>query len=194
MIKSISYNQHEIIENIIKLHIPKGEIDIDCTFGNGSFYSKGIKRPFHCFDIDPLFDYVKKHSSCSMPIHSNTVNSIIFDPPFLTYIKKGREHNSIMGKRFSGYWAYSELEEHYSKTIKEAHRVLNKKGILIIKCQDIIHNHKLHATHINITNWADTLFRLKDLFILNAKNRIGHNRKQQHARVYHSYFMVLEKI
>ncbi len=194
MIKSISYDQHEIIENILELHCIDDKIDVDCTYGNGSFYSKGLRRPEYCFDIEPLFDFVINTCSTHMPLEDSSVNSIMFDPPFLTYIKQGRQSTSIMGKRFSGYWAYAELQAHYTKTIKEAYRVLGKKGILIVKCQDIIHNHKMHPTHINIMEWSSGMFRLKDLFILNAKSRMGSNRKQQHARIYHSYFMVLEKM
>jgi len=77
------------------------------------------------------------------------------------------------------------------------HRVLKKKGIMVIKCQDIIHNHKMHCTHVNVINWAAGMFRLKDLFVLPAKHRMpSPNRKgvQKHARIFHSYFLVLEKL
>jgi hypothetical protein len=90
---------------------------------------------------------------------------------------------------------------HYRGTIFEAHRVLKKKGILVVKCQDIIHNHAMHCTHINVVNWSAGNFRLKDLFVLAAKHRMPmpestteNKRMQKHARVHHSYFLVLEKI
>ena len=198
-IRSVYDDQHEIIRSIMALNSIDC-FDVDLTYGNGKFWVD-IPQPKNCFDIDPLFEYVVKASSVAIPLSDCSVKSIIFDPPFLTYIKQGREHNSIMGKRFSGYWSYSELQEHYTKTIFDAHRVLAKKGVLVIKCQDIIHNHALHPTHINITEWAKNKFRLKDLFILTAKHRLPMPQKQnekmrvqKHARVFHSYFMVLEKI
>ena len=195
VIKSINYNQTEIIQNIIDLHCPQG-IEIDITYGNGSFY-KDIKSPQRAFDLEPLFDFVEESCSTNLPLKDFSVNSIMFDPPFLTYIKKGREHNSIMAKRFSGYWSYKELEDHYKKTLNESSRVLKKKGILIFKCQDIIHNHKMHSTHNKIVQWSESLygFRVKDIFILLAKNRMPVNSKgkQQHSRQFHSYFLVLEK-
>jgi hypothetical protein len=56
----------------------------------------------------------------------------------------------------------------------------------------------MHATHANVIEWAkDAGFRLKDLFILAAKHRMpSPNRKgkQKHARIFHSYFLVFEKI
>lgn len=193
MIKSVNYDQSEILRDIISLHVPGG-FECDLTYGNGSFY-KNVNPPALCFDKEPLSKHVIAACSTSIPLKDESVSSVVFDPPFLTYIKSGRNHKSIMGKRFSGYWRYSELEDHYQKTIADACRVLKKKGVLVFKCQDIIHNHKLHSTHINVVNWAKDMFRLKDMFILAAKNRmpVGVTHKQQHARIYHSYFLVLEK-
>jgi hypothetical protein len=102
-----------------------------------------------------------------------------------------------MAKRFSGYWRYDELADHYQQTAKEAGRIIKKKGIFVVKCQDIIHNHKMHCTHANMIQWCAEWFRLKDLFVLPAKHRMpSPNRKgsQKHARIFHSYFLVFERI
>lgn len=194
MIKSTSYDQAEILQSIVDLHCPEG-FDADITYGNGQFY-KNVKEPKLKFDIQPLMDDVVEACSTNLPLENNSIASAVFDPPFLTYIKAGREHNSIMAKRFSGYYTYAELEKHYDATLNEAHRVLKDKGILVFKCQDIIHNHKMHSTHNSVINWANQKgFRLKDLFILCAKNRMQVTKGQQkHARIFHSYFLVFEKI
>jgi hypothetical protein len=198
MIKTISENQEEIIRSIIELHAPAG-IQCDVTFGNGSFY-KNIRRPELCFDIQPLADFVIQADSAHIPKPENTIQSIMFDPPFLTYIRAGREHNSIMGKRFSGYWTYGELEEHYKSTLRDVSRVLVLGGKMIFKCQDIIHNHRMHCTHFNVILWAKEYgLELCDMFVLCARNRIPiraakhGNQSQKHARIYHSYFLVFEK-
>ncbi len=200
MIKSVYDNQTDIIKSIMEL-CEIDRFDVDVTYGNGQFYLK-IEKPIYCFDMDGNLDNVEQACSTDLPLDNSSVSSLMFDPPFLTYVKAARSHNSIMAKRFGGYWRYDELEEHYRGTIKEAHRVLSKKGIMVIKCQDIIHNHKMHCTHINIvSDWANGLFRLKDMFILPAKHRMpippakGFKPKvQKHARIHHSYFLVLEKI
>ncbi len=67
---------------------------------------------------------------------------------------------------------------------------------MVIKCQDIVHNHKLCCTHGNILDWSGKTFRLKDLFIQTAKHRMpAPNRKgkQKHARVFHCYWLVLQR-
>lgn len=197
IIKSLYFNQDEILQAIIKLYC-SGGFECDITYGNGAFY-KNIQRPKLCFDITPLHDFVIKSDSTKLPLDDNTLNNVIFDPPFLTYIKNGRNHkdgNVALSARFGGYYSYDELTEHYQKTIDECFRVLKKGGILIFKCQDIIHNHKMHCTHHNVINWAAGMFRLKDLFILGATHRMPSPQKgqQRHARIWHSYFLILEKL
>jgi hypothetical protein len=124
----------------------------------------------------------------------------MFDPPFLTYVKNGREHKDgkvQMTARFGGYWSYKELSDHYTQTIVEAARVLKCGGVFVVKCQDIIHNHKMHCTHANVIAWASEAgFRLRDLFVLAAKHRMPgpQKGKQKHARVFHSYFLVFERL
>jgi len=197
VVKSISYDQREIIDNI-KALCGIDAIDCDLTYGNGAFY-KGDTPPDHRFDLDDsLENLTSVCSSTATPLADSSISSAMFDPPFLTYVRGTRTGNGnmVMAKRFAGYWRYDELESHYRDTLKEASRILANKGIMIFKCQDIIHNHKMHCTHANVIQWgAEHGFRLKDLFILNAKSRMpSPNRKgtQKHARIFHCYFMVLE--
>lgn len=197
LVRSISSNQQEILGWIRDLHCG-GKFDCDVTFGSGSFWN-GSERPNLAFDIDPLRDDVVQADSRSLPLPDGSLDSVVFDPPFLTYIRSGRTGNGDMalGKRFSGYWSYADLSDHYSSTIDEASRVLRHGGVLVVKCQDIVHNHRLHPTHINVIEWgARAGMRLKDIFILMANHRMpSPNRagSQKHARIFHSYFLVLVK-
>jgi hypothetical protein len=197
VIKSVYENQNDILRSAMKL-CDIDQFCCDLSYGNGAFY-KEIGRPRITIDVDESTDADIHASSTDTGLADSSINSAVFDPPFLTYVRQGRAGNGsmIMSNRFSGYWRYDELEDHYRGTINEAYRILGKKGILIFKCQDIIHNHKMHPTHINVVNWADGKFRLKDMFILPAKHRLpSPNRggKQRHARIFHSYFLVLESL
>jgi hypothetical protein len=40
LISSISYDQGEIINNILRLHVPSYKIDCDPTYSKGNFYKK----------------------------------------------------------------------------------------------------------------------------------------------------------
>lgn len=197
MIRSVYDDQHEILQAIQTLHCPGG-FQCDVTFGNGGFW-KTLPRPTLCFDVTPLQAGVQQASSDHLPLDPESLDNLVFDPPFLTYVTGGRGHKDgvvAMTARFGGYYRYSELEDHYVGTISEAFRVLRKNGVLVVKCQDIIHNHRMHCTHANTIQWAaNEGFRLLDLFILVAKSRMPGPQKgtQRHARVWHSYFLVFRK-
>lgn len=199
MYRSLYFDQNEILEAIRDLHCPEG-YQCDITYGNGGFWKK-IPRPRFCLDKTPLQDHViEADASGHIPYPDKYLSNIVCDLPFVTYVKKGRDHKDgkvIMSQRFGGYYTYDDLLNDYKKTIKECHRVLSRKGILVFKCQDIVHNHKLCATHIKSVEMAEKAgFRLKDLFVLGAKHRMAGPQKgqQRHARVWHSYFLVFEKL
>lgn len=192
--RSWGFDQKEILTAIRELHCPEG-FEVDLTYGNGRFYDEDTQPRFK-FDLQPQMPGVRKACSTKSPLLNSLVGNVVFDPPFLTYIRAGREHGSIMAKRFSGYWTYEELEQHYRATAKEAHRILYEGGVFVVKCQDIVHNHRLFCTHHNMIRWCEDIgFRLADLYVLGAKHRMPVNRTgaQKHARVYHSYFLVFKK-
>lgn len=199
IVKSVYYDQSEILRGISELYCPNG-FECDITYGKGSFY-RDIEslKPSIRFDIDPQADDVMKACSTNLPLPNSSFENVVFDPPFLTYVRAGRQGigDMIMAKQFSGYWRYDELEKHYRDTLKETARILKTGGVLVFKCQDIIHNHKMHCTHANVITWASEHgFCLLDLFVLTAKHRLqSPNRKgkQKHARIFHSYFLVFRR-
>lgn len=197
VIKSVYESQDQILKAIGLLHCPEG-FECDITYGNGAFW-KTIPRPKYCFDIQPQNHETVKADSCAIPLPAGSVANIVFDPPFLTYVRNGREHKGgkmVMTARFGGYWRYDELEDHYRDTVSEVYRLLKKGGTLVFKCQDIIHNHRMHCTHSRVITMAEIEgFRLLDLFILPAKHRMPSPQKgtQRHARIFHSYFLVFRK-
>jgi len=103
MIKSVYYDQTEILQAIMQL-CAIDEFCAEISYGNGKFYEK-LKKPLLKFDISPQVDGVIAASSSALPIECNSLNSIVFDPPFLTYVRDAREGNGnmVMAKRFGGY-------------------------------------------------------------------------------------------
>lgn len=195
IIKSISYDQKEIIKNIINLYCPNG-IELDCTYSKGAFYKgSSYPEPKYKSDINPQSDDVLAENATNLHFDNGFLNSIMFDPPFVIS-GTDKPTSGIIRKRFGDYRTMADLFEFYSSALKEFYRVLNKGGILIFKCQDTVSSGKQFLSHVNIINTAERIgFYTKDLFILLAKSRlIGHNHKvQKHARKFHSYFIVFEK-
>lgn len=200
---SIQSSQESILRSIYRLHCPNG-FDADLTFGNGGFWRGEMERlrPKIAVDVEVLrpFAGMIRARSDELPFRDGSWRSAVFDPPFLTYVRNGRSHVSRTGKpmrmaaRFGGYWTYEELLKHYVGTLREAMRVLSVDGVLVFKCQDIVHNHRLHCTHAEVIREAEDVgFRLLDLFVLMAKRRWDVRKTQVHARIAHSYFLVFKK-
>ena len=202
IIKSISFNQQEIINNIIELHIPLKIIEVDVTFGRGLFYKNDkVKLPPFRYDIEPRTPGIVKCDCRNLPLKDSSINSLIMDPPFLATtgksLKIDDESNKI-NKHFGVYPSEKELFQFYVDSLKEFYRVLKDKGILIFKIQDKVSGGKQYFSHTFIQNEAEKIgFYSKDLFILLARNRIvadWQRKNQQHARKHHCYFLVFQKI
>ena len=201
MIKSVSYDQSEIINNILQLHVENHEIDCDATYSKGKFYDgTGIKPPTYKFDIFPASEDVIRADSRDLPLADGSINCMMFDPPFLATtgasLTKDDGSNKI-NRRFGVYPSETELHQFYIDSIREAHRVLRKNGILIFKCQDKVSSGKQYMSHVFIANKAvEHGFYPKDLFILLSKNRLvadWQKKNQKNARKFHCYFWVFQK-
>ena len=200
MIKSISYDQGEIIRDILNLHVPEHKIDCDPTYSKGIFYTNtSIETPRYKFDILPYNDTVIYADCRNLPLDNCSLNCIMFDPPFLATTGKSlkEENGNIINKRFGVYSNEKELHQFYIDSMKEFYRILKDKGILIFKCQDKVSSGKQYMSHVFIMNEAVKLgFYPKDLFILLAKSRIVADwqlKNQKNARKFHSYFWVFQK-
>ena len=191
-IKSIGYNQQEIINNILKLYNHARSIEFDPCYNIGGFYRNGIVAgPRIKSDINPTLPGVLKHDVCNLPYKNSFFKSIMFDPPFL--ISKGA--SSIMAKRYGSFENAGELKSFYSRALCSLQRVLKHGGLLIVKCQDFVHGRKQHLILPYLYFKARELnFAVRDLFILLAKSRPQNSsiKNQNHARKYHCYFLVLK--
>ena len=196
LVRSVYEFQGDVLAAVEKLYSRSG-FELDATYGNGGFW-ENLPRPKLCFDLIPTAPFVKKGDFRNLPLENCSVKSMVLDPPFLTYVKPSKR--SVMGDRFCGFWSYQKLLADYSAAISEAFRILKPGAIFLFKVQDCVHNHALQATHCRVWLMAEKKgFRLKDLFVLVAPNRLptraaSHGRQtQRHARVFHCFFLVFEK-
>ena len=196
IIRTVGGNQHDIIKDILRLHAENGNIDVDCTYSKGNFYKHGIKRPTHCFDIEPQYKYVQKADAKDLPLPDESQKVLMFDPPFLSRgggLVEGK--TGKVGERFGTFGKdMIELWSWYKECLVEFERVLVPNGIVIFKCQDAVSSQTQYFSHCAIMDFALRAgFYPLDLFILVANSRPIKQSRQVHARKYHSYFWVFKK-
>lgn len=189
--KSVFDSEQELLKALIHIHLDGKEIECDPMFFKGNFYKEGINTPKYIFDINPqvLWCEVGDATQLSM-IKDNTLSNMILDPPFLFGVH-GNSGQYYTSRTMGIYHNFTELETAYKAILKEAHRILKKKGILIFKCQDYTDS-KTTMTHVLIYNWAiDLGFYAKDMAILVKPNKIYNSHTiQRHLRKIHTYFWV----
>ena len=194
MIPSYSFDQHDIIRWIIKLHL-KEPIECDPTYGKGNFYTPpDIDVPVYISDIYPQEWNIPKRDCRELTgyFKKNSLRSIMFDPPFLQRTGKG----SIIKEQFGDYPTMLELWQMYVSSLVEFSMILKPGGWLVVKIQNTVMSGKQWWSVDYITKVAkDAGLSKIDEFILLAKHRMPqHNLKQQrHARKHHCYFLVFRK-
>lgn len=196
----------KVFLQILDLHVPKGSLIADVTYGLGSFWRN---VPEGDYEIKP--SDLKTGVDCrALPYKPETLDCVVLDPPYMEGLFRrdtgnlagGGTHKAFRNAYSNGKAHNGEIKYHdavldlYFRAGEEAHRVLKQLGILIVKCQDEVSANLQRLTHIEIINrYAEMGFYAKDLFIVMRQNAPCITRliKQEHARKNHSYFLVFKK-
>lgn len=191
----------EVFPQVLALHVPKGSLVADVTYGKGVFW-KNIRSS----DYELRATDLSMGVDCrSLPYANDAFDCVVFDPPYM-HTPGGTAHQGH--QNFEQYY-YNNGTNHSTKKYheavldlyfggsKEAFRVLRPGGVLIVKCQDEVCANRQRLTHVEIINELYGMgFEMVDLFVVVRNNRPGVSRvlKQVHARKNHSYFLVFRKI
>jgi hypothetical protein len=195
----------EVFPHVLRLHVPPRSKVADVTFGKGVFWKNIPEDEYQLFATD-----IKSGVDCrNLPYRRGELDCVVLDPPYMEGLF--RKDDS-----FAGNGTHSSFRDHYSngdrptnignkwhdavlelyiRAAIEARRVLKKKGILIVKCQDEVSAGIQRMTHVEIIlNLMRMDFYAKDIFVMVRRNKPGATRiiKQLHARKNHSYFLVFQ--
>ena len=212
IIKNISFDQSEILYNIMKLYNGGKPFECDITASELKFYEgrgRGgkydIPLPELLFDVYPQDPRVKKIEKWGpLPMEENSIHSIVVDLPFVISPANApstinpAKRSQLIARRFAAYYPVDNLYYSYYHWIKECYRVLDEGGILVFKEQSVISGGIRHNTDEFSFMAAEKVgFKMIDKFILEAKARLISNAKmkngQQHSRSYTSQFLVFKK-
>lgn len=197
-----------IFPQILDLHVPKGSIVADITYGRGVFWKNVPKDEYTLLPSDLKLGM----SWDNLPYEDQSVDAIVFDPPYMEGLyRKTKEALAGSGSHKAFQSAYSNGDvqaekpqrkyhdavlEAYLSVIPEIKRLLRPSGKFIVKCQDEVSANRQKLTHVELI-WAYEHhgFYCKDLFVVMRTNAPVVSRliKQEHARKSHSYFLVFER-
>lgn len=201
-----------VFPDILSLHVKKGAKIADVTWGRGVFWKNVPKDHYEVIGTD-----IAMGVDCrNLPYEDTSFDCIVLDPPYMEgFYRSNDKHKAGSGSHSGLAQAYSNGDEingdtentgtkkwhaavtdMYFKASREAYRVLKKKGILIVKCQDEVSAGKQWLTHVEIINELENIgYYSKDLFIVvrTGKPAVSRLITQVHARKNHSYFLVFVK-
>lgn len=196
----------KVFEQLMELHVPKGSIVADVTYGKGCFWNTMPKGRYNVRATD-----IKDGVDCrKLPYGNGEIDCLVLDPPYIEgFYRRHTAHLAGTGShanmrnyygnheatRITAKW-HGAVREMYLESAKEAYRVLRPKGIFVVKCQDEVSANKQWLTHVEIINdCAELGYYAKDLFVVVRTNRpiCSKIHMQAHARKNHSYFLVFEK-
>lgn len=189
MIRSYSFNQQEILNNILHLYNKGEPFHLDPCYNAGCFYKNGIVAgPRIKGDIKPLSPGVLKLDVLNLPFQAGRIKSVIFDPPFIVSCGSYK-----MAKRYGFFKTVDELKAFYHSALFSLQRVLKHGGLLVFKCQDFITGRQPYNVISFILNTARELdFAYRDTFVLLNDNVIVSQNQQSHSRTQHCYFLVFK--
>lgn len=188
-----------VFPHVMSLYVPIGSTVADVTYGNGVFWRRIPESSYKVLATD-----LGSGVDCrKLPYDFESLDCVVFDPPYM-HTPGGSAH--VGHQNFEVYYrnnlAKSDKKYHeavldlYFKAAREAHRVLRKNGIYIVKCQDEVCANRQRLTHVEIINELATYgFVVEDLFVVvrNGKPGVSNILRQAHARKNHSYFLVFLK-
>ena len=177
----------DLLPHILELYVPEGSIIADVTWGTGAFWRRVDIRKYNLCRSDSLTGTDFRH----LPYADATIDALILDPPFM---HAGATAHSSINDRYHNEknTSHESVIRLYAGGLLEAARVLRKKGIVIVKCQDEIESGRQRFSHVEIIQLLEIFgFEVLDFFVLMSNGLpMMREPRQQHARKNHSYAIV----
>jgi tRNA G10 N-methylase Trm11 len=194
----------EVFPQVLALHVPKGSLIADVTYGRGVFWQRVALDDYVVLASD-----VSSGIDCTaLPYGDESLDALVLDPPYMeglfrrstSQMAGGGTHAAFRSRYSNGEatngagpkWHDAVLDL-YFRAGEEARRVLRPGGAFIVKCQDEVSANRQRLTHVELINRFESRgFHCKDLFVVVRPNApaVSRLKRQVHARKNHSYFLV----
>jgi tRNA G10 N-methylase Trm11 len=191
-----------VFADLLRLHVPVGSRVADVTYGQGAFW-RDVPAGEYLLSASDL----KTGVDCTrLPYADGSFDALVLDPPYMEGLYRpaagqlaGSGTHAAFRSRYStgaasdaGPKYHEAVLDLYRRAGIEAHRVLRRRGIFIVKCQDEVSAGRQRLTHVELVNEYAPQFAAEDLFVVVRQGRpaVSRIKRQLHARKNHSYFLV----
>ena len=178
----------DLMPHIFELYVPVGSRVADVTHGKGVFWHKIDSTKYDLLASDLLTGVDFRH----LPYEDRSIDCLVLDPPYMHGGMGVKESINSCYQNASVARGHKSIIRLYAEGILEAARVLRKKGILILKCQDETEGNKQRFSHMELKELLELLgFEILDLFVLVSQSMpMMRHKYQKSARKNHSYAIV----
>lgn len=190
----IEGDSSDLIANIAAMYLKPGVVVADVTYGRGVFWRKVDLTQVQLMPTD-LLTLSSSVDFRALPYTNASVDIVVLDPPFQHDASTPLTGSCYEARAVCRSLSHDKIIELYALGMKEAVRVLKRRGVLWVKCGDEIASGKPHWSHIEVyTRALDLGFRALDLFILKRSSLPPiQSLPQRHARKNHSFMWVFLK-
>lgn len=191
VLSAVKGDNADLFAQVAKLWITTDDTIADVTAGKRTFWQQ---VPPEIVSRVYFSDLAVDGTDCrKLPYNAGVFTVVVLDPPY----QPVHENKWRGGTR--GYYnltinTMQEALDLYEAAVYEALRVLVSGGRLVVKCQDMSFNHRLHLVHLDVLRFMTKAGAdLADMFVLLNESRMpqpARAAKQERARRAHSYFLV----
>lgn len=190
-------NNADLMQRAAALWITPEDRTIDVSYGKGVFW-RNLDEP------DVAHDLRLDGVDCrKLPHEDESFDVLVLDPPYRP--THGSKDFSPDQHTFADVYGLGGLDldtindvlDLYAAAMREAHRVLADGGRIMVKCQDLSYNNRLHlVTYDILRTMTEAGFDFADQFVLANQGRPKSSRwkTQGRARRSHSVLWVGIKV
>jgi len=178
----------DLLPHILDLYVKRGSTIADVTYGRGVFW-QGIDSTQYDFRPSDLLTGV---DFLDLPYEDRSIDCLTLDPPYMHGGKTVHKNIDACYQNASVTYGHGSIIRLYAGGILEAARVLRKRGVLILKCQDETEGNKQRLSHVELIQLVELFgFEIVDLFVLVSQSMpMMRHKYQKSARKNHSYALV----
>ena len=189
----------DLVVAAASLYIRPGQRVCDPTYGKGTFWARVDTSQFELVGSDRASN--KPLDFAALPYPAKSFEHFVFDPPYMHHggrVKLDPRAYAMRAKYGNSDGvckSHQDIIADYAAGIREAARVLKRHGLLWVKCQDEIQNHRQCWSHVEIYELARAQgFTGHDLFVLHQHGEpVVQFKRQTHARKNHSFLWIFRR-